>query len=149
MSIAILATTLAACAGSGAPTWTFSPVPPSTMKPEPVAATCPPGSTPDEPGPVEQTRPIPPETAAFDRRAGRLVALANAGHGVETWTFDVCTNAWAQMHPNRQPPVGYRLVYDIDSDRTIEVAAGNVWAYDLGADAWTEKGVAPAYATLW
>ncbi len=31
LSIGILATTLAACASVGAPTWTFAPVPPLTM----------------------------------------------------------------------------------------------------------------------
>ena len=88
---------------------------------------------------------------AFDRRAGRLVVLADAGDGVETWTFDVCTNTWTQMHPNREPPdlELARLVYDVDSDATVLVSAGNVWAYDLAANTWTEKGLAPIDATLW
>ena len=45
------------------------------------------------------------ETMAFDRRAGRLVAVgARPTTSVETWTFDVCTNTWTQMHPDREPP---------------------------------------------
>ncbi len=74
------------------------------------AFTCPPGSTPDEPGPIDQARPPdihPRSPMAFDRRAGRLIALAGADTGpgtiLETWTFDVCTNTWTQMHPDREP----------------------------------------------
>lgn len=118
---------------------------------------CPPESTPDTPGPVGQARPVRPETVAFDRRAGRLVVVADSGNGIETWTFDVCTNTWTRMHPNREPPsFTFRpLVYDVESDLTVGVASGpdgappeHVWVYDLRADSWTEKGVAPAGAAL-
>ena len=45
------------------------------------------------------------------------------------------------MHPGREPYLEYgRLVYDADSDLTVGVSSGNVWAYDLEADAWTERG---------
>jgi hypothetical protein len=125
----------------------------------PVGATfvCPPESTPDEPGPVEQARPVSPRLAAFDRRAGKLVVLTAAGDGpgrtvgIETWAFDVCTNTWTQMHPSREPSsIEWRpLVYDINSDLSILVSSGKVWAYDLQTDTWSEKGVAPANATLW
>jgi len=119
---------------------------------------CPPGSTPDTPGPVDQAGPPEADMGvafdmAFDRRAGRLVAVTSAGEAVETWTFDVCTNTWMQMHPNREPPgFGWaQLVYDIDSDVTIgvsndpdpSVAGVKLWAYDLQADTWTEKGAPP------
>jgi hypothetical protein len=118
---------------------------------------CPPGSDPDKPGPVDQARPPTIWTSGFDRRAGKLVVLASADSVSETWTFDVCTNTWTQMHPDRQPPdVGMSdLVYDVDSDLTIgihepqgpEPRTGRVWAYDLEADAWTELGVAPTFNT--
>ena len=111
---------------------------------------CPAGSTPDKAGPVEQARPAEPSVRAFDRRSGRLVTLASTDGGVETWTFDVCTNTWARMHPSREPPrfEWAQLVYDIDSDTTILVSIdnatpGRVWAYDLQEDTWTEMGVAP------
>ena len=79
---------------------------PAVVPPVGQVFECPPGSTPDEPGPVDQARPRrwPWSAMAFDRRAGRLVALADTGDGVETWTFDVCTNTWTRMHPNREPP---------------------------------------------
>jgi hypothetical protein len=112
---------------------------------------CPPGSTPDKPGPVDQARPPEERSAtAFDRRAGRVVAVTNSDKDVETWTFDVCTNTWTQMHPNREPPSfeWARLVYDVDSDATLLVSSGGVWAYDLQANTWTEKGVATD-AWLW
>ena len=110
---------------------------------------CPPGSTPDEPGPVDQARPPQNSNAsvAFDRRAGRLVAFTSA----ETWTFDVCTNTWTQQHPDQQP-LGVDdwslFVYDVDSDLTIAVDRndGTVWAYDLQADTWTRKGNGPVAA---
>jgi hypothetical protein len=95
--------------------------------------TCPPGSTPDKPGPVDQARPAEAamERIVFDRRAGRLVALTSTADGLapETWTFDVCTNTWTQMHPDRElPDFVLQLVYDVDSDVTIGVASGRVWA---------------------
>jgi hypothetical protein len=128
-------------------------------------STCPPGSNPDEPGPVDQVVPLgagwPP--VAFDRRAGKLIALAANTEGsqdtwtVETWTFDVCTNTWTRMHPDREPPALVSgLVYDVDSDVTIGIqykdwlnpeVIGNVWAYDLEANTWTEHGVAPTRET--
>jgi hypothetical protein len=114
---------------------------------------CPPGSTPDEPGPVGQARPTAAslERIVFDRRAGRLVTLTSTADGLapETWTFDVCTNTWIQMHPDRELPdfVG-QLIYDVDSDVTIAVTSGKAWAYDLRANTWTEKGVTPPGADL-
>jgi hypothetical protein len=108
---------------------------------------CPPGSTPDEPGPADQARPDMGAAVAFDRHAGRLVAVGVTNSmrpTVETWTFDVCTNTWTRMHPNREPPLfdTDQLVYDADSDVTIGILFGKVWAYDLQADTWTEKGSA-------
>jgi hypothetical protein len=115
--------------------------------------TCPPGSRPDEPGPVDQARPahVPaiPSAMAFDRRAGRLVELldiltGDEVTGTQTWTFDVCTNTWTRMHPDREPSSsGGGLVYDVDSDVTILFTSGEVWAYDLGADTWTLNGAVP------
>jgi hypothetical protein len=119
---------------------------PAVVPPVGPALACPPGSTPDTPGPVDQARP--PEAAmgmAFDGRAGKLVAVTSAGEAVETWTFDVCTNTWALMNPSGEPRRfdWAQLVYDIDSDATILVSSGKVWAYDLQANAWTERGAAP------
>lgn len=111
---------------------------------------CPPGSTPDEPGPADQARPEGDSATVLDRGAGRLVTLTATATRTETWTFDVCTNTWTQMHPNREPSGfdGVQLVYDIDSDVTVGLVGGMVWAYDLAADTWTEKGAAPIDATL-
>jgi hypothetical protein len=108
---------------------------------------CPPGSAPDKPGPVDQARPDMWAAIAFDRHAGSLVAVGVTNSmrpTVETWTFDVCTNTWTRMHPNREPPLfdTDQLVYDADSDVTIGILFGKVWAYDLQANTWTEKGSA-------
>jgi hypothetical protein len=115
------------------------------------AFVCPPGSTPDKPGPVDQARPVIGDgiaSMAFDRQAGRLVALADGRIGeADTWTFDVCTNTWTPMHPYRMHPkplFSTSLVYDVDSDVTVALDDTNrMWAYDLGADTWTMKGTAP------
>lgn len=154
MSIAVLATILVACASSGAPSWTFAPVPPLTtalVSHVGQLFACPPASTPDEPGPIDQARPTNPELFAFDRQAGRLVTLVAATYGVETWTFDVCTNAWTRMDPDREPPrTEWRPpVYDVDSGVTILVTSGTVWAYDHAANRWADKGAAPNDATPW
>jgi hypothetical protein len=63
---------------------------------------------------------------------------------VETWTFDVCTNTWTRMHPDREPPA-MPIVYDVDSDLTVGVTFDRVWAYDLEANTWTEKGLTPPF----
>lgn len=134
------------------PSPTAPPTPPPGTPPPRVAVavgpvpTCPAGSTPDEPGPIDQARPIGVLGMAFDRGAGRLVALAGSDYGVETWTFDVCTNTWTRMHPNREPSDVGELICDVDSDVTIAVSWGKsskMWAYDLQANTWTEKGHAP------
>jgi hypothetical protein len=136
---------------------------PAVVPPVGQLCECPPGSTPDEPGPADQAGPPEADMGVafdlgFDRRSGRLVEVTSAGGAVETWTFDVCANTWTQMHPNREPPpFGWgKLVYDIDSDVTIlvsndadpSVAGVSVWAYDLQADTWTEKGPAPTDAVV-
>jgi hypothetical protein len=110
---------------------------------------------PDEPGPIDQARPPrnPPAAVAFDRSAAKVVAVVDADGGTETWTFDVCTNTWSQMAPDPGPSGvdGWdSLVYDVDSGLsiTIDRLTGRVWTYDLEADAWTGKGVAPIGMTL-
>lgn len=116
-------------------------------KPLPTQATCPPGSDPDAPGPIDQERPANVDGAqAFDRHAGRIIVLANDEQPrPRTWTFDACSNTWQRMDPPEEPgwddPV--TLVYDADSDRTIAFARNRVWSYDLSADRWTKEGELP------
>jgi hypothetical protein len=108
---------------------------------------CPPGSTPDEPGPVDQVRPPSSGPMAFDRDSGKIVLVgirepeAVDGRGsVETWTFDVCTNTWAEMHPASEPTFGFMamLAYDTAARRSVLTSnTGGVYAYDLAADTWT------------
>jgi len=122
------------------------------LEPAPsVPFACPPGSTPDEPGPVDQERPARNASAAiaFDRRAGRIVLLApSAGPAAETWTFDVCSNVYARMRPAQEPVLfeASRLVYDGDSGVTIATDGRTTWAYDLEANTWTQMSAPPAAA---
>ena len=112
------------------------------------AAICPVESQPDDPGATGQARPPkgsgPWLGAAMDTESGRIVAVADASGGTETWTFDVCTNTWTEMQPTGWvPSAGIRtLVYDADSD--VVVAFGlSVAAYDVDTDTWTRRGDAP------
>jgi len=117
----------------------------------PPVATCPEGSTPDEPGPADQARP-PGEgwtPIAFDRQSGRIVLVAvQQGGAVDTWTFDVCANTWERMDPQpatTAPVSAWDIVYDVDSDLTIVPGReGFVWAYDVETDSWT-KAEAPFF----
>ena len=124
--------------------------------------TCPPGSTPDQPGPSDQPRPqwlsdfhTPLDfNTTFDPGSGRALILA----GRTFWMFDVCTNTWiAAPQPGK---VGFRawtatpapgeiglvtdFVYDVDSDRAIAFAVdravgAQVWAYRPDGQEWARK----------
>ena len=109
---------------------------------------CPPGSNPDKPGPVDQVRPVIGDGVAamvFDRHAGKIVLLAQLLEGAQTWTFDVCTNTWTRMHPDREPALSdpTHLIYDIDSDATIAIDGTSTRVYNLAANTWTRMGSAP------
>lgn len=106
-------------------------------KSAPPAAVCPEGTDPDTPGPAGQDEPaIGPvsdsggEAGAFDTRTGRILYVDASG---ETWTFDVCTNTWQQMHARGGFSGG--LVYDADSD--VTVALGGSHVYDANTNTWT------------
>jgi hypothetical protein len=123
------------------------PVTESIAPPVAPAFACPPGSTPDQPGPVDQLRPPTLEISmAFDRAAGKVVALGFNG----TWTFDVCTNTWTWMDRTSAPNFDMRnmLVYEAGARQTIYVAEDGVWAYDLASDTWTRRGDAPEIGAL-
>ena len=121
---------------------------PAVLPPVGQVFECPPGSTPDKPGPVGQAAPLGYLKVAFDRDSARIVALVgrfDGGSGSsETWTFDVCTNRWARARPDREPAVvasrEMQLVHDGDSDLTIAIGSdGHPWVYDLEANSWTAK----------
>ena len=132
---------------------TWNPILADTRAREaPPAAICPPDTDPDRPGQADQERPTSIAhnglNAAFDHHTGRIVYVDAAG---KTWTFEVCTNTWQEMNPRGSPfededdlfdlagePSGVlgSLVYDIDSDRTVEFGA-TVYVYDANTDTWT------------
>ena len=128
---------------------------PAIVPPVVPAFVCPPGSTPDAPGPANQARPSSGGPMAFDRAAGRIVLLA----GVETWTFDVCTNAWTLMQTGAGavPDTELALAYDAAADLIVAVDNSDAlarpphaWTYDLDADTWTRRGPAPDHVVrLW
>ena len=136
-------------------------------KTAPPAAACPAGTDSNAPGPADQKRPEPGwvsnQAGAFDRHTGRIVYVDVAG---ETWTFDVCTSTWQNMKPEGVPiaddGVWYRyhrspvaaedlyfpgepggilgeLVYDVDSDRTINFGPRSIAVYDANTNTWTQR----------
>ncbi len=123
----------------------------------PPAATCPPGSNPNAPGLVDQSRPRGAiwsnQAAAFDQHAGRIVYIDEPGH---TWTFDVCTNTWSEMNPTFlkednsfwSAPYEFsgQLVYDVDSDRTIAFTPDYLAVYDADTNTWTQRSQPPEYS---
>jgi Galactose oxidase, central domain len=148
LAAALLVSLLAATAFVGArrpdQAVVIAPSPSLSPSPAPVAV-CPPGSTPDEAGPVDQVRPPAGIMfrLAFDRDSAKIVALAGQVLGGpstwETWTFDVCTNTWQRMSPPAVPSLVGGIAYDAVADRTIVIGEGmRPWAYDLRADTWTQ-----------
>lgn len=106
-----------------------------------LTGSCPPGTDPNSPGRADQAKPATAyvQPMAFDRNAGLIVA-----HAEETWSFDVCSNTWRQERPTVEAPkVTSTLVYDVDADLTLGIAADHVWAYDLVANTWARKGPVP------
>jgi hypothetical protein len=133
---------------------------PAVVPPVLPAFACPPGSTPDEPGPAGQERPLAGAASgapiAFDRAAGRFVLQTSSPRA--TWTFDVCSNTWTPTQSGSGPDTDFTLVYDPGTDLTIGVDAGDdpagpvahAWTYDLDANTWTRRGPAPDHvARLW
>jgi hypothetical protein len=122
----------------------------------PLLSECPAGTTPNEPGPVDQARPEPPrehgvwsvQSAAGDGK-GAIYAASSDG----TWRFNVCSNTWQRVAPDAPPgladfwtPEGAGLVYDVDSDALLAFAPASVWSFDPPAGEWTLRDEdAPAY----
>jgi sugar lactone lactonase YvrE len=124
------------------PAGTWNPILATTRAtPAPTAATCPPGTDPNSPGPADQERPEAGGTsllaAAFDRHAGHIVYVDTLG---ETWTFDVCTNTWLRMNPTGAMISGLSggMVYDVDSDLTIALGFEHISVYDANTNTWTQ-----------
>ena len=124
----------------------------------PQAATCPAGTEPNATGPAHRLWPAAGTTnMAFDRQSGQIVAVITFGDQSQTWTFDVCSNTWAQKGAARggrgAEPGGWpgTLLYDADSDRTVALASGAgsvenlvAWSYDLETDRWVQGAESPA-----
>ena len=110
-------------------------------KAAPLAASCPPGTDSNAPGPVDQQRPEDGWSgnlaAAFDQHTGRIVYVDTLG---ETWTFDVCTNTWHRMNSTGAMigELSAGLVYDVNSDRTVALGWEHISVYDANTNTWTQ-----------
>jgi hypothetical protein len=113
-------------------------------KAAPPIATCPAGSDPDRPGPVDQARPNQVSHMVMDRQSGRIVATGDSGGAMGMWTFDVCTNTWTLQTATRSVVDEPELfVYDADSDIIVAIGAF-VDTYDVDTDTWKSLGEVPS-----
>ncbi len=91
---------------------------------------------------------------AYDSKADRTILFggwSSSGGYSDTWAYDFDSNAWEELAPAVAPSPRYyhAMVYDVQSDRIILFGGTDVsghladtWAYDYGANEWTE--MAPA-----
>ncbi len=124
----------------------------------PAAATCPEGTNPNAPGPVDQNRPqlagwTSNQSGVFDERTGWVIHADDNG---ETWAFDVCANTWRELNPTvdlhglvASPQlIQGELVYDVDSDVTLYIRKGLVFVYDAADNTWTAQQTPPKSYTI-
>lgn len=71
----------------------------------------------------------------------------------DTWTYNVSTNAWTQMHPQQTPPAGSGYVIAYDGSARLSVLYGGrtdydffneTWTYDAKLDNWTNMSSTPS-----
>jgi hypothetical protein len=130
--------------------------------PAPLLSECPAGTTPNEPGPVDQERPgmhgdIGQPVWAGDHGVivvarGRpsppelVDGVLVADRAFRPWSFDVCTNTWHEpagasaTFPSDDSP---QLAYEADADRLVAISAPSVWLYDLHEERWSSGGPTP------
>jgi hypothetical protein len=154
---------------------TFTPVPPTDTPVPPSATPVPPTETPLPTATATQTS-IPWSTAsptpipwspsgridfgmAYASKSNQVIlfggvddiAFKQANNQNDTWIYDVASETWREMKPSVSPfRRQARLVYDAESDRTIQYCgvtnldSGGIWdhvdtwAYDQNANTWTQ-----------
>lgn len=96
---------------------------------------------------------------AYDAALDGVVLFAGGStEDTSVWVYDDTTRTWTERPQAEAPPVvtGGRLVYDAVGERTLLVGGEYlissspraqvleaVWAYDAGADAWSEVATLP------
>ena len=120
---------------------------PAVVPPVGQVFECPPGSTPDEPGPVDQARPA---VADGGRRHGVRPPGGQAGGPRGRPTASPRDVDVRRVHEHLDPDAsrtGSRRSFDWPArlrrrlrrdDRRLD--GNRMWAYDLEANTWTEKG---------
>src|SRR5947208_3490864 len=95
--------------------------------------------------PSQRTSPA----MAYDSRSDRVILFGGAttaGNLDDTWGYDFETNTWMNMEPAVKPPgrAYHAMAYDSGSDRVILFSGSSAvgplndtWAYDFGANEWT------------
>jgi hypothetical protein len=73
----------------------------------------------------------------------------NAKKLADTWLYDATTDLWKEMRPfvSPSPRHYFGMIYDEQADRVVvwggaqkeSPEASSVWAYDVAANAWTER----------
>jgi uncharacterized protein (TIGR03437 family) len=94
-------------------------------------------------------------SAIYDSARDRMVishGFTNAGRFDDTWAFSFATNSWADVSPSGTRPLRrclHHAVYDAAGDQMYLYGGcasgfgpcplGDLWAFDLGAQRWTER----------
>lgn len=82
---------------------------------------------------------------SYDAQSDRMILVGED----QTWAYDLDSDMWEEMQPNRIPPHREfaKLAYDAQSDRVIVFGGGSrivgeplgdTWAYDYDKDTWTK-----------
>ena len=88
----------------------------------------------------------------YDETSGTVIRIGVDATDVDTWSFDLSTNTWTELHPTWHPAMpqfsrgvlfgSAAVAYDPGSGTVILLGHtgvnSNTWAYDSRANTWTE-----------
>lgn len=139
--------------------------PPPTATTEPSPTPIPPTDTPEPTAtPLDIPEPRVDPAMAYDSESDRLIIFGgfssvscgsnSAKIDDSTWSLDLNTNKWTNMHPESGPTAitGGTMAYDAESDRAILFGGydekidgvGDTWAYDINTNTWTQMAEGPS-----
>lgn len=93
------------------------------------------------------------QAMTYDPSTDRIIMFGGVQGGAEapldeTWTYDLDTNTWAQLHPSTQPgPRGWAaMAFNATGGTAVlfgggprrEEATDETWVFDPASNAWTK-----------
>ncbi len=111
----------------------------------------------------DDTGPSPryAHSAIYDSKRDRVIIshgfTSESGRFDDTWAFNLKTNAWFNMTPTGTKPLRrclHHAVYDEEADEMLLYGGcssgfgpcpqGDLWAFDIGKSAWTQRAATPS-----